>query len=38
MDSARIALGFAALSYSDATLSGVPIRVVQQTEIRGGVQ
>jgi len=38
MNSARAALGFAGLSYSDPTLSDVPITVVQQTEIRGGVQ
>jgi YD repeat-containing protein len=38
MNSARTALGFPALSYTDPTLTDVEIRVIHQTEIRGGVE
>ena len=38
MDTARASLGLALLAYTDPTLSGVPIKVLHVTEIRGGVE
>ena len=38
MNSARTALGFAAISYTDPALTDYDIRLIHQTEIRGGAQ
>jgi YD repeat-containing protein len=38
MNSARGGLGFPSLNYTDPVLTGVPIRIVHQIELRGGVQ
>lgn len=38
MNAARLDLGFANVSYTDPDLTDVPIKVVHQTEIRGGAQ
>ncbi|MDP9194008.1 MAG: hypothetical protein M3P06_20120 [Acidobacteriota bacterium] len=38
MNGARTALGFAAISYTDPVLTDYDIRVIHQTQIRGGAQ